>query len=99
MIAPKVGEVSGVQADGASVRSYEENVAMPSLEFIRAVAELLETEPDTLLADRAATAAGDLRRADQSLIRGSTAAEPMEYARGISGVLPDSISPLGARNH
>jgi len=98
MIAPEVGEVSGVQADGASVRSYEENVAIPSLEFIRAVAELLETEPDTLLADRAATAAGDLRRADPSLIRGSTAGGPMECARGISGALPNSISPLRVGN-
>ena len=64
MITPEVEEVSGVQAGRQTGRSGERSTAIPSREFIRAVAELLETDPDNILADWEAAEPNEPRRAD-----------------------------------
>jgi hypothetical protein len=84
MIAPEAGEVSGGQTDSPFVRSDKESAARPSLEFIRAVAELLETEPDTWLADRQAISSNERRWAEPLLPPGSATEGATEYARRIS---------------
>ncbi len=62
MISRTTGDVSDIQTVYHSCGSQEENAAVPSDAFLRAVAELLDIEPEAVCAEPTVIGADALRK-------------------------------------